>query len=192
MTVRFGNHRIGFYGDFTTFALVVPSFTILCAMGPAQNGGPDVIRCGNIMDSDIIGGVQCDALGGQSTATKNGTMSAQAYCYEMKVVQAFSWMLFCINAIALYILFRLVIQAQMFGRFDIWNEPIRAGTCSELPWFGEAPGFYNTHQGPMMPYPGGYPYMPQPMSATHPGQTIIVQPGMNGQPATVTTVPMPA
>jgi len=138
--------------------------------------------------TDIIGNVQCDGLAGQRTPTKNGDIPAQAYCYEMKVIQAFSWALFVLNALALLVLYRLIAQAQMFGRYDIWREPIR-----ELPWFGEAPGFYNTHQGPMMSYPGMYPHMQPPMAGPmmHPGQTVVIQPGMNGQPATVTTVPGP-
>ncbi|KAG6919423.1 hypothetical protein DXG01_006306 [Tephrocybe rancida] len=175
-------------------------------MGPTQNGGSDVTRCWNTMDSDIIGNVQCDGLAGQRTATKNGGMPAQAFCYEMKVIEAFSWMLCSLNIIALIILFRLVTLAQMYGRPDIWWEPIRGklgapasllaflnNSNAELPWFGETPGFYNTHQGQMMQYPGGYPYGQQPMSAMsthHAGQTIVIQPGMNGQPSTVTTVPM--
>ncbi|KAG6821269.1 hypothetical protein H0H93_002379 [Arthromyces matolae] len=185
--------------DFTTFALIVPSVTILLFLLSLQWAQPRTealmlfvvatlwIAMG-AWSADIIGPVQCDGLAGQRTATKNGGMSAQAFCYEMKVVEAFSWMIFSINTLALIILFRLVTLAQMFGRFEIWREPIR-----ELPWFGEVPGFYNTHQQPMLPYPGYGYYNQPPMSATsapHPGQTIVIQPGMNGQPATVTTVPM--
>ncbi|KAG5643959.1 hypothetical protein DXG03_009310 [Asterophora parasitica] len=109
----------------------------------------------------------------------------------MKVIQAFSWALFIILTLAFLILFRLATHAQMFGRMDIWREPIR-----EMPWFGEAPGFYN--QGMMVPggfnggqYPGGgYPYPPPMSASSHAGQTIVVQPGLNGQPATITRVPM--
>ena len=64
---------------------------------------------------------------------------------------------------------------------------------TELPWFGEAPGYYNTHPG-MMQYPGagyGYPMQgaPGPVMQT-PGHSIVIQPGVNGQPPTVTQVPM--
>lgn len=69
---------------------------------------------------------------------------------------------------------------------------------SELPWFGEMPGYYNTisaGQGQAYPtgYGQGYPaqgyggYYPAPMA--QPGNSIIIQPGMNGQPPTVTQVP---
>lgn len=60
----------------------------------------------------------------------------------------------------------------------------------ELPWFGEAPGYYNTSVAgatqayPVMAqYPGGvYPQ-------AQPGQAIVVQPGINGQMPTITQVP---
>ena len=61
------------------------------------------------------------------------------------------------------------------------------------------PGYYNTHAGPgpMYSSPGvipgyGYPYPPtlaQQMSAQNmaaPGHSIVIQPGMHGQPPTVT------
>jgi hypothetical protein len=57
--------------------------------------------------------------------------SSQAFCYEMKVVQAFSWALFIGSVLALYVLFTLVGLAQRFGRYYIWSEPIR-GSKSEF------------------------------------------------------------
>ena len=57
--------------------------------------------------------------------------NAQAFCYQMKVVQAFSWAIFVACVLALYILFQLVGQAQRFGRYYIWREPIR-GSKSEF------------------------------------------------------------
>ena len=57
--------------------------------------------------------------------------NAQAFCYQMKVVQAFSWAIFIACLFALYILFQLVAQAQRFGRYYIWTEPIR-GSKSEF------------------------------------------------------------
>lgn len=135
----------------------------------------------------------------------------------MKVIQAFSWMLFILYVLALYVLMRLVTEAHRFGRFDIWWAPIRGASCYtllgnmkltqmpvELPWFGEAPGYYNTHPGGMMQYPaGGYAYpaggqaypamqgVNAPLVQT-PGHSIIIQPGMNGQPPTITQVPLGA
>jgi len=70
----------------------------------------------------------------------------------------------------------------------------------ELPWFGEAPGYYNTHGGASSPYPptpmspagyGGYPGYPV-SGMPQPGQSIVIQPGINGAPPTVTTIPMTA
>lgn len=65
----------------------------------------------------------------------------------------------------------------------------------ELPWFGEMPGYYNTiSAGQPQAYPAGYGqgnpgygYYPGPM--TQPGSSIVIQPGMNGQPPTVTQIP---
>ena len=51
--------------------------------------------------------------------------SYQGYCYEMKVIQAFSWMCFVLTVIALIVLMQVVAQAQMYGRYNIWLEPIR-------------------------------------------------------------------
>ncbi|EAU84802.1 hypothetical protein CC1G_00321 [Coprinopsis cinerea okayama7 len=140
--------------------------------------------------TDIIGHVQCDAIpSNQTIATKGeeGSFSRRTWCSEMKVVQAFSWALFALFVIGFYILFQLVGEARKFGRHYIWEEPIR-----ELPWFGEMPGYYNTHTGPgPMPYPasgypGGYPGYPAPSA----GNAIMIQPGMNGAPPTITQVPM--
>jgi len=191
--------------NFIIFALIAPSLTIFTFLLTLQWAQPQTEAIAlSILSilwltmgawaTDIIGYVQCDALGGQSIPAKSGNTSAQAYCYEMKVIQAFSWALFIGCILALYILFKLVDQAQRFGRYHIWSEPIR-----ELPWFGEMPGYYNTHAvggGVPMPYPNsaigpgyGYPYnVPMsagPMSAGH---SIVIQPGMNGAPPTVTQV----
>lgn len=43
----------------------------------------------------------------------------------MKVIEAFSWMLFVLFAIALYMVLRLVTEAERFGRYDIWWAPIQ-------------------------------------------------------------------
>ena len=59
-------------------------------------------------------------------------MSAAAYCREMRVVQAFSWMNFCLFVIAFFIILSLISQAQRFGRPDIWDAPIR-GALAYLP-----------------------------------------------------------
>lgn len=43
----------------------------------------------------------------------------------MKVIQAFSWMTFVLIAFAIIVLMQLATQAQMYGRYNIWLEPIR-------------------------------------------------------------------
>ncbi|KAF8812422.1 hypothetical protein BYT27DRAFT_7182858 [Phlegmacium glaucopus] len=186
--------------DFIIFALIAPAFTIFAFLLTLQWAQPQTEAIALTLlsiiwltmgawSTDIIGNVQCDALGGQRTPAKSGDTNAQAFCYEMKVVQAFSWALFIGCILALYVIFQLVDQAQRVGRYHIWSEPIR-----ELPWFGEMPGYYNTlgMGGGPMPYPGsaispgyGYPYN-MPMAA--PGHSIVIQPGMNGAPPTVTQV----
>ncbi|KAK1236584.1 hypothetical protein PQX77_000136 [Marasmius sp. AFHP31] len=119
---------------------------------------------------------------------------AWGYCYEIKVIQAFSWAIFILCVFAFAILLALISQAQKFGRYHIWREPIQ-----ELGWFGEWPGYYNTHQPPMMQQgygqgyvPYGVPLQPGPGISHQPGQTIIVQPSATGGAPTVTTVPMGA
>lgn len=57
--------------------------------------------------------------------------NAQTFCYQMKVVQAFSWALFIGFVLGLYILFQLVDRARITGRHYIWSDPIR-GSKSEF------------------------------------------------------------
>lgn len=182
--------------DFTIFSLVIPSLTIFSFLLLLQWAIPRVEAIALFIlgtlwltmgawATDVIGNIQCDNLGGRIN-TDGGTMSARVWCREMKVVQAFSWMLFVLFSFALIILLCLVSRAQAFGRFYIWKEPIR-----ELPWFGEAPGYYNTTvTGPGMPqtypmaqYPGVYPQ-------GQPGSALVIQPGVNGQLPTITQVPV--
>ncbi|KAM6495873.1 hypothetical protein JOM56_008579 [Amanita muscaria] len=182
--------------DFPIFATLVPSLNIFLFLLSIQWAVPRTegmllallaalwLTMG-AWSTDVIGYVQCDALAGQLYPTKSGSMSLQQYCYEMKVIQAFSWMTFVLVVFALIILFQLATQAQTFGRYNIWAEPIR-----ELPWFGEAPGYYNTG-APGQQYPVGQvpmPYMYPTMAPYgHPGaHSVIVQPGVNGLPPTIT------
>jgi len=184
-----------YHKDFTIFSLVVSSLTILAFLLTVQWSQPSIEAALLFLvaaiwlamgawSTDIIGHVQCDSItGGAHEPTSAGSITVRAYCYEMKTIQAFSWMLFVLFSIALIVLFALVSQAQKFGRVNIWREPI-----IELPWFGEAPGYFN--QGAMAQYPGGYPQQYGYPGGGTPGHSIIVQPGVNGQPTTVTQVPM--
>ncbi|KAF8914625.1 hypothetical protein CPB85DRAFT_1297489 [Mucidula mucida] len=187
--------------DFTTFALIIPSLTIFALMLTIQWSQPRIevvvlfilsvlwLAMG-AWSNDIIGHIQCDGLAGQRTATKTGDMSAQAYCYEMKVTEAFSWANFILFMLAFLTILSLTSQAQSFGRWDIWREPIQ-----ELGWFNEYPGFYNSTPGMMpmqyMPTAGGFVPYGQTQGQQQPlpqGHTLIVQPH-HGQPPTITSVP---
>ncbi|PPQ77771.1 hypothetical protein CVT25_011206 [Psilocybe cyanescens] len=188
--------------NFTIFSIVVSSLTILTFLLTLQWATPYseavvLFVLGTLWlamgawSTDVIGPLQCDSLAGQKTPSKNGETNLQAFCYEMKVIQAFSWTLFCLFVIAFYVLHQLAGQAQRYGRHKIWSEPIR-----ELPWFEEAPGYYNTNTyGPnAMQYPPpsaggyGYPYYPGGMGGMpmlNPGHSLMVQPGMNTVMSTV-------
>jgi hypothetical protein len=191
--------------DFTIFSLIVPSVTIFLFLILLQWAAPWSEAVAYFVTgvlwltmaawaTDIIGTVQCDSLVGQKIATKSGDMRAQEYCYEMKVIQAFSWAAFVFLVIAFIILVSLCGQAQRFGRPNIWSEPIQ-----ELGWFGEWPGYYNTHNpghGMMQvqqpqPSPGYYPQYPQyARSGSQGGHAITIQHGTNGAPPVVTTTPL--
>jgi len=136
--------------------------------------------------TDIIGFVQCFTLAGKEMPTKNGTISSQQWCDEMKAIEAFSWANFAILTISLLTLIVLVSQATAMGRYEAWNE-----SMSELPWFGEmrspygyggGGGFYG---GGMPMYGGGgQPFVVQ----QAPGHSVVIQPNPGGPP-TVHQVP---
>ena len=99
----------------------------------------------------------------------------QSWCYEMRVMEAFAWILFALcgsflllrtaNTISpaltvvifLWILITLTSRAQAMGRPYAWSEPI-----FELGWFGQYPGMPESMYGPHIPgspSEGGTPYM---------------------------------
>jgi len=187
--------------DFIIFAILTPSLTIFIFLLTLQWSQPqtEAIALGVLCifwltmgawATDIIGITQCDALRGQTTPANAGETNAQSFCYEMKVIQAFSWAIFIGVIYALYILFQLVGQAQRFGRYYIWTEPIR-----ELPWFGEMPGYYNTGT----PYPPNYGYDGYPDLRDlqmrqgplgppgPPGHSIVIHQNPNGPPVVTQT-----
>jgi len=224
MTVRFGNYRLFVYiaiflssgtvlgfaanfaklflphlhPDFTIFALIVPSLTILVLLLTLQWAQPNfeaftLFILGVLWlamaawSQDIIGFVQCDSLGGERIPTSTGSMSERQYCYEMKVLEAFSWMNFFLFVVYFFVLIWLVSRAQSLGRPHMWEEPIR-----ELPWFGEMPGYYNVaNTGMAQPVYPGYPPVHYPPYMQTQGHSIIIQPGVNGQPPVITQVPGP-
>jgi len=186
------------HADFTIFSLLIPSLTIFVFLLSLQFAQPRTeALCLFVLwalwlamgawSNDIIGNVQCDALTVETMPTKNGAIRQREYCYEMKVIQAFSWMLFVMFSFAFVILMALVSQAERFGRPDIWREPIQ-----ELGWFGELPGYYNHHQQGMAQYATypqqyGYP-MQQGYVQQQPGQLYQIHQGTNAP--FVTQVPV--
>ncbi|KAI0751973.1 hypothetical protein BC629DRAFT_1556314 [Irpex lacteus] len=189
--------------DFGIFAVIVPSVTILITLTLFGWSRPwfealFLFICGVLWlamgawEADILGSTQCDALGNQRTTTKTGSISSKSWCYEMRVIEAFSWMLFCLFAIFLWILITLTSRAQAMGRPYAWSEPI-----FELPWFGQYPGMPESmygaggHPGTPgsaggSPYmgPGGYAYPAgaYPGSMGYGGQPMMMQGGAAGQP----------
>lgn len=86
-----------------------------------------------------------------------------------------------IVALFFVLIVALTTRAVTLGNRRAWSDPITA-----LPWFGEF--FYSGSYGP-----GGYPqpmYYPPGAIQQQPGQSLIIQPGHNGQPTTVQQVPM--
>ncbi|KAJ7095398.1 hypothetical protein B0H15DRAFT_829397 [Mycena belliarum] len=187
--------------DFTIFSILIPSLTIFVFLLSLQFGQARTeaftlfilwalwLAMG-AWSQDIIGNVQCDALASETMPTKNGQIRSREYCYEMHVIEAFSWMLFVLFTFAFIILLALVNQAERFGRPDIWREPIQ-----ELGWFGELPGYYNHGQQPqgmvqypMYPQQYGYPMQAQAYGQQQPSQIYQIHQGVNGP--TVTQVPV--
>ncbi|KAI0660948.1 hypothetical protein C8Q70DRAFT_1044233 [Cubamyces menziesii] len=198
--------------DYSIFSLIVPCLTIILILIGLQWSTPrteavflfvlGVLWLAQAAwTTDIIGNIQCDSLTSQQVPTKTGSISERSWCYEMRVVQAFSWMIFCLYAIFLWILISLTTRAKVLGRPYAWAEPI-----IELPWFGQWPGYPEGGQFPNGMYPPGqygYPMMGVPSMGGYagsqmapgyvvqqnPGHSVVIQPGMNGQPPTITQVP---
>jgi len=130
---------------------------------------------------DFIGpNSDCESWGDKriTTNTGNKTISAFEYCNEMRVIEAFSWVLFGVFTIFFLIVANLTsIAVERGGRPYAWREPM-----IELPWYGEWPG-YSGGPGSM------YPTMQMPGGGVIPGTyipgTVLAQPG-----GPVTTMPV--
>jgi len=188
---------------YTVFSVIVPAVTIVVLIILLLRSQPRIEVFALFVlvvlwltlaawSQDVIGFVECFPLGGQQTPTKNGEMSLQQYCYEMKSIEAFSWAVFAILLICFILLIALVTRVTARGRHRAWEESI-----SDLPWFGQwnVPyGNYGSPQpmypggGPQPQYPGGYggqqPYVVQ----QTPGHSLVIQPSANGGPPMVTQV----
>lgn len=194
--------------DYSIYALVPPSWTIfifiLILVDSTPRADAIFLFISGILwltlaawTSDSLGSTQCDALGNSRTSTKNGTISARSYCDLSKVIEAFSWTCFCLITLYFIFLLNLVSRSVAMGRPEIWGENIR-----ELPWFGQAPGWPGLGYVPYSSqYPRGYangPYAQYPATTTtyggnvvqqQPGHQIVIQPGRNGMPPSVSQVP---
>jgi len=176
--------------DFTIMALVASSLTIFTCIFLFQWSQPQIevivlfllgvlwLALGAFA-TDMIGHIECYALGNQQTAANSGTTSARGYCYEMKVVEGFSWALFVLFAIFFMLVIALTSRAVAMGNRYAWSEPI-----VDLPWFGEIPGYYQ------VPYGYGAPMAPPGAVQQQPGHSVVIQPGHHGQPTTVQQVRM--
>ncbi|KZW04030.1 hypothetical protein EXIGLDRAFT_716047 [Exidia glandulosa HHB12029] len=191
--------------DMVVFALIVPTVTLVILFIVMLRSQPRIdifalfilaalwLSLGAYA-TDFIGHVECFALGNQRTPTKNGgSTSARGYCYELKVIEAFSWANFAILTLAFIVLLMLIIRVLAHGRQTIWRESI-----SELPWFGQ----YGQPGQPI--YAAGYAYGGQPyyqaqpnygyggyapnIHMAPPGQSMLVQPHPGGPP-TITPIP---
>ncbi|VDC04088.1 unnamed protein product [Peniophora sp. CBMAI 1063] len=79
---------------------------------------------------------ECYGLGNTQTSTKHGDVSSRAICYATKIVEAFSWTVFVMFAIAFIIVINRTATAKVLGHPDIWAEPM-----DNLPWYDELPGY---------------------------------------------------
>ncbi|KAH9977962.1 hypothetical protein BGW80DRAFT_1285099 [Lactifluus volemus] len=174
---------------FTAYSLVAPSITVIVLTILLFGSRPwiDAIFL-LIMSiswlalaawaSDINGPADCYALGSSKTPTSHGKISSKGFCYESKILEAFSWSIF-----GLRLPIFLDVCDHLANRD--WYDDI-----DELPWFGEYPGYpgvsmYPTYQGVPNPAPtavaGPLPTTESEGVIQHqPGHSIIIWPGVNG------------
>jgi len=148
--------------DFVLFTLIIPSFTLVVLLVLSLRSQPrwDVFftfllsmlwLAQAAYAVDVIGHVECDALSGTTTPTRTGTMAADTYCRQMKVIEAFSWANFILLILSFVALLNLTLRVHARGDLGIWGASV-----SELPFFHEQVGGstngYNGHHGG---YPAG-------------------------------------
>jgi len=218
-----------YHHDFTIMTLVASALTIFMFLVLFQWSQPKIeLPVMILLDiywlavasftADIMSTAECDSLGNQTVPGKLGNVSARGYCYQMKIIEAFSFTITFLLLAYWIILINLTSKAEKLGDESPWSEPI-----VNLPWFSDTPydhqarggypnypggperqtggnGFANggragSHrvpppQGPQMGQ-GYYPSGPvHPSVQQNPGHQIIVQPGHKGRPTTVQQVPL--
>ncbi|KAH9179880.1 hypothetical protein EDB89DRAFT_1841956 [Lactarius sanguifluus] len=193
--------------SFTTYSLVVPSFTIAVLVVLFFSSRPwidalfllimDISWLGKLLlRLDINGPADCYALASSRTQTVHGTISSKTFCYLSKILEGLSWAIFILLMFFLVLLITLANRSQVLGWPHIWREDI-----DELPWFGQYPGYpgfspYTQYLGPQPSVV--YSTRSTPASTPHvglsqnlgdggviqhqPGHSIIIWPGVNGDP----------
>jgi len=139
--------------DFTIYALIPPSWTILIAIILLLVSTPRLEVYVTFITgilwlimgawlADTLGSTKCSSLTGQRTPTTSGSMSSTLYCEIQKVQEAFAWLMFILMFIWFFIVMILAHQSMAMGREFIWRENI-----NYLPWFGQAPSWPGYQEG---------------------------------------------
>lgn len=204
-------------GKFIIYSLVIPSVTILWGIvqlvwAQTRTEAIYLFVAGVLWLAEAAWATdqapreECFALSDTTRATNRGTITEKGFCYESKVVEAFSWTIFLCFAIFFVIVVSLANKSKVLGAPDIWYDPVNF-----LPWYGELPGYpggrwfnspyhmYHHRYG----YGQGAPQISGPIPAQNgatvniggqtytqlPGHSLVIHPGANGAPARVENVP---
>jgi len=192
--------------SYMIYSLVAPSFTIAVLIILLSGSRPWIDALFLLImaiawlalaawASDVNGPADCFSLGSSRMQTRHGTMSSRTFCYQAKTIEAVSWSLFIILLFFFIFLIILANRAQVLGMPDIWQDDIL-----DLPWFWEYPGYPGVPLYPQSQYTpplaqeSEAALMAPPGPATaqmlgngsvyqqRPGHSIIVWPGVNGDP----------
>ncbi|KAI0033327.1 hypothetical protein K488DRAFT_85009 [Vararia minispora EC-137] len=159
--------------DFTIFALIPPSWTLLMIIMLLVVSTPRVEIVATFLGgvlwlimgawlADSLGSTTCTSLSNARQQTRNGFIPAERYCDIQKVQESFAWLLFILMLIWFFLIFNLTHRSIAMGREFIWREDINF-----LPWFGQVPswpgydeGQYPEQYRPFYGYPGTSGYYP--------------------------------
>jgi len=198
-----------FHGSFNTFSIIAPATTIVILIIILLRSTPcwDCVSLATLAilwlamgawSTDVIGGIQCEALGGQQTPTKHGQTSYQAWCREMKIIEAFSWANFGILALSIIVIIILVVRLFSIGHQGVWGRSV-----AELEWFSNPYSRFANGMGGMggmngmggmggmgttggMSTMAGNPFS-QPLAAGSQTSALGMANGATGVPATMAT-----
>jgi len=198
LSANFAKHFLPLHKDFIIFALVASAVTMVFIMVMALRSTPmfEVIMLAIYCilwcamggySTDVIGHVECDSLSGRIPAGHGHTYSAQGYCRQMKVIQAFSWAEFCLFVILFLVIFNIGLGAYARGYKEVWN-----GSISDLGWYGEEAGervpngYGGGHNGTSTPgvsytYPTVQSFGGSQPVYQLPGHSVVITNGPQGQ-----------